>query len=210
MTPAPHIHGLLLAAGRSSRMGPRNKLLEALGGRPIVRIAAEAVIASRCRAVTVVTGHQSEDVRAALAGLRAAFVHNPDYADGLAGSLATGLAAVPPDADGVLVALGDMPRVTEAEIDRLIDAFDPAKGRAIIVPTFEGQRGNPVLWAARFLPELARLKGDRGGRQIMAAHAADVVELAMTSDAVLTDVDTPDALAALKKGAGHGSLSGSG
>ena len=102
MTPAPHIHGLLLAAGRSSRMGPRNKLLETLGGRPIVRIAAEAVIASRCRAVTVVTGHQSEDVRAALAGLRAEFVHNPDYADGLAGSLAAGLAV----AIGLAAAIG--------------------------------------------------------------------------------------------------------
>jgi molybdenum cofactor cytidylyltransferase len=203
MPDAPNIHGLLLAAGRSSRMGARNKLLEPLDGRPIVRIAAEAVIGSRCRALTVVTGHEEDKVRAALAGLEADFVHNPGFADGLAASLSAGLAAVPADADGIVVALGDMPLVTTAEIDRLIDAFAPTEGRAIVVPAFEGQRGNPVLWAARFLPELARLKGDRGGRQIMADHAAEVAEVAMPADAVLTDVDTPEALAALKNEAGH-------
>ena len=108
--------------------------------------------------VIVVTGHQRERVERALAGLKVTLVHNPDYADGLSTSLKTGIAALPADADGAVVCLGDMPQVEAGLIDRLIAAFDPARGALIVVPTIDGKRGNPVLWSRRFFPEL----GGRG------------------------------------------------
>src|SRR6185503_18669432 len=106
------IAAILLAAGRSTRMGGPNKLLAEIGGKPLVRIAAVEALASRAREVIVVTGHQREAVAAALQGLPVKLVHNPDFAEGLSTSLRAGLAAVPAEADGIVVCLGDMPQVT--------------------------------------------------------------------------------------------------
>jgi len=107
------------------------------------------------------------------------------------------IAALPADIDGAVICLGDMPRVTAALIDRLIDAFDPDAGRAICVPVYRGKRGNPVLWAARFFPEIDRLTGDVGARHLVAAHDSAVFEDACDDDGVLIDVDTPEILARL-------------
>ncbi len=145
----------------------------------------------------MVTGHERERVAAALAGLPVTLVHNPDYAQGLSTSLKRGIAALPADVDGALVCLGDMPRVTAAEIDRLIAAFNPVEGRAICVPTRRGKRGNPVLWARRFFPEMAQVAGDIGARHLIGAYPEMVAEVEMTDDGVLTDIDTPQALAKL-------------
>jgi len=193
----PRIAAVVLAAGRSRRMGAANKLLSPVEGRPMVAHAAAAALGSRANPVVVVTGHEAEAIRAALAGLDVAFVHNPDYAAGMSGSLRAGIAALPADIDGAVICLGDMPRVTAALIDRLIDAFDPDAGRAICVPVYRGKRGNPVLWAARFFPEIDRLTGDVGARHLLAAHDSAVFEVACDDDSVLIDVDTPEILARL-------------
>lgn len=192
------IAALVLAAGRSSRMGGPNKLLEEIGGRPLVRIVAEAVLGSRARPVIVVTGHQRERVEAVLAGLPVTFVHNPHYADGLGTSLKAGIAALPREADAVVVCLGDMPRVDAVMIDRLLDAFDPDKGALVVVPTIEGQRGNPVVWSRRFFPDLMTVEGDVGARHLIGRYAEAVAEMPLSGQAALTDIDTPEALEALK------------
>ena len=197
---APRIAALVLAAGQSRRMGSTNKLLSEIDGRPMVARMAAAAAASRAAPLVVVTGHQEAAVRAALAEQDASFVHNPDYADGLSTSLAAGLAALPADCDGAVVCLGDMPRVTAALIDRLIEAFDPASGRAICLPTHQGKRGNPVLWAARFFAEMRAVEGDVGARHLIGEHAEFVHEVECDDDGVLIDIDTPDALTALAKG----------
>jgi len=133
-----------------------------------------------------------------LEGRKLGFVHNPDYADGLASSLARGLAALPQDTDGVLIALGDMPRVKPAHLDKLIAAFNPLEGRAICVPTCRGKRGNPVLFARRFFAEMARLKGDTGARQLIGQYHELVAEVEMDDEGVLIDIDSPDKLVKLR------------
>jgi molybdenum cofactor cytidylyltransferase len=188
------IAALILAAGASRRMGAVNKLTAIVGGKPLVRIAAEAALASRASAVTVVTGHDAPAIRTALAGLAVAFAHNPDHADGISTSLRVGLMALEPGLDGVVVMLADMPEIGRMEIDRLIDAFRPEENAGIVVPVCGGRRGNPVLWGARFFAELAAVKGDTGGRKLIAANAESVVEVAMGA-AVTRDIDTPEALA---------------
>jgi molybdenum cofactor cytidylyltransferase len=192
------IAAVILAAGRSTRMGGPNKLLAEIGGRPLIRIAAEEALASRAGPVIVVTGHQREKVEAALQGLDVKRVHNPNFADGLSTSVKTGLAAVPEAADGAIVCLGDMPQVRAQLIDKLIGAFDPERGALVVIPTIDGKRGNPVVWSRRFFPELMALEGDVGARNMIARYAEAVAEVPLTDTAALIDVDTPEALAEVK------------
>jgi len=191
------VAALVLAAGRSTRMGGPNKLLADIGGRPLVRIAAEEALASQARPVIVVTGHEREGVEAALKGMPVTLVHNPDFARGLSTSLKAGVAAVPAEVDGVIVCLGDMPQVDAALIDRLIEAFDPEHGALVVVPTIAGKRGNPVVWSRHFFSDLAAVEGDIGARHLIGIYPEAVVEVAVSA-AALTDIDTPDALAAVK------------
>ncbi|MCP9625889.1 molybdopterin-binding/glycosyltransferase family 2 protein [Rhodopseudomonas palustris] len=198
-----NVAAIILAAGRSTRMGGPNKLLAELNGKPMVRIVAEQVIASKAAKVAcpiVVTGHQADQVEAALAGLDLSFVHNADYADGLASSVKTGIAAVGDDADGAVVCLGDMPLVGTQLVDRLIDAFDPDRGALIVVPVADGRRGNPVLWSRRFFAELMTLGGDVGARHLIAKHAEAVTEVPVEGSGAFLDIDTPDALDQARRG----------
>jgi molybdenum cofactor cytidylyltransferase len=192
------IAAVVLAAGRSTRMAGTNKLTATLGGKPLVRIAAEQALASRAASVIVVTGHDRERVEAALAGMPVRLVHNPDFAQGLGTSLRAGIAAVPAEADGAVVCLGDMPQVDAGLIDRLIAAFAPDRGALAVVPTIDGQRGNPVLWSRRFFPDLMAIEGDVGARQLIGRYGEAVAEVPVTGQAALLDVDTPEALAGLK------------
>ncbi|KAA0681400.1 NTP transferase domain-containing protein [Roseomonas genomospecies 6] len=195
---APRIAALVLAAGRSSRMGGSNKLLADVGGEPLVVRTVESVLASQAKPVVVVTGHMAEAVSAPLAGRPLTIVHNPAFADGLSASLRAGLAALPADVDGVVVCLGDMPLVTPQAIDRLIAAYNPLEGRTVCVPTVHGKRGNPVLWDRGFFAEMAKLTGDSGAKSLLATHADQVVEVPVEDGGILYDVDTPDLLAELR------------
>jgi molybdenum cofactor cytidylyltransferase len=196
---APRIGALLLAAGQSRRMGPANKLLAEVGGKAMVARVGESLLASGARPVLAVTGHQHAAVEAALAGLEIRPVHNPDYAQGLSTSLSRGLAALPEELDGVVVALGDMPRVTPQVVMKLIAAFDPLEGRAICIPTWRGKRGNPVLLARRFFAELQTLSGDVGAKALIAGYPEAVAEVPVDDEGVLLDADTPEALKALER-----------
>jgi len=196
--PGPRIAALLLAAGQSRRMGGPNKLVAEIDGRPMVARVAQRLLSSRARPIVAVLGNQADAVDAALGKLPVERVRNPAFAEGLSTSLKRGLQALPPECDGVIVCLGDMPLVTGRDLDRLVAAFNPLEGRAIIVPTRHGKRGNPVLWARRFFPEMAELAGDVGAKHLIGEHAELVAEVEMDSDGVLVDVDTPDALAALR------------
>ncbi len=177
------VAAVVLAAGRSTRMAGTNKLTAKIEGKALVRIAVEQALASRATPVIVVTGHEREAVEAALDGLPVRLVHNPDFAQGLGTSLRTGIAAVPADADAAVVCLGDMPQVDATLIDRLLAAFDPDRGALAVVPTIDGQRGNPVLWARRFFPDLMGIEGDIGARQLIGRYAEAVAEVPVTGRA---------------------------
>ncbi len=198
-SPGPRIGALLLAAGQSRRMGGPNKLLAEVDGTPMVAHVARRLLASRARPIIAVLGSQAEAVDAALGKLPVERVRNPEFANGLSTSLKRGVVALPPDLDGALVCLGDMPLISGRHLDRLIAAFNPLEGRAIIVPIRGGKRGNPVLWSKRFFPEMAELAGDVGAKHLIGAHAELVAEVEMDDDAVLVDIDTPEALDALRR-----------
>jgi len=192
------IAAVVLAAGRSTRMGGPNKLLAEIAGRPLLRIVVEEALASHAKPVIVVVGHERADVEKALAGLPVQLIHNPDFAQGLGTSLKAGIAAVPAEADGAIVCLGDMPQVDASLIDRLIAAFDPDRGALIVMPTVEGRRGNPVLWSRRFFPDLMAIEGDVGARHFIGRYSEAVVEVPLEGRAALVDIDTPEALVGVK------------
>ncbi len=195
---APRIAAIVLAAGKSSRMAPDNKLFVEIDGRSLLEHAVDAAAASQAATTIVVVGNAAARARAALGTRNVTVVDNPNFADGLASSLRAGLAAIPADCEGAVVMLADMPGVKGAHIDRLIAAFSPGDGRAICVAARNGKRGNPVLWARRFFAEMQTLDGDQGARSLVRRYEDAVCEVDMPDDGVLVDLDTPDALEAFR------------
>ncbi len=187
------VGGLLLAAGRSSRMGQANKLLAEFDGVPLVRRSAEALLGAGV-AVTVVAGHQEGRVREALDGLDVEIVSNPDHADGLSTSIRAGIAALPGEVDGALVALADMPAVDAAALRRLVEAFAAEDGTAIVRATHGGVCGNPVILPRSLFADAMRLEGDVGARHLVETAGLPVRDVEIGAAASL-DVDTPQAMA---------------
>ncbi len=198
----PRIAGLILAAGRSTRMGAANKLIEEIDGKPMVRHVVEAAAASGLAGLYVVTGNAPEAIRKALDGIPFEEISNPDFRDGLATSLAAGVRHLSEKQglDGAIILLGDMPLVTPGLINRLTTAFDPPSGHAICVPTHNGKRGNPILWAARFFPDMAKVQGDTGAKHLLGENAEWIIEVPVDDPAIFRDIDTPEALARLRSG----------
>ena len=192
------IAAVVLAAGRSSRMGDVNKLLAPVDGVPMVRRVTETVLRVSLDPVVVVLGHAAEEVRGALDGLAVRFALNAEYAAGISTSVATGIRAVAGSVDGAMIVLGDMPWISVPDLRALVEAFAPDEGRGICAPVVERKRGNPVLWSARYFHELQTLEGDVGARHLLAVHDDDVCEVNVAGQGVLEDVDTPEALAATR------------
>jgi len=184
---------VLLAAGRSSRMGGPNKLLALFDGEPLVRRTAERALGCKASNTIVVTGHQRERVRNALAGLDITLADNPDFADGLSSSLKAGIARIAADAAGAMIVLGDMPGISSADLDRLIGAFRNSGGRSVVRAAHQGKRGNPVLLPRSLFPAIAHLEGDTGARHLVEAEGLDVVDVEI-GKAASVDVDTREAL----------------
>ena len=185
---------VVLAAGSSTRMRGTNKLLEPVDDNPMVATVVRAALASRADEVLVVTGEDRERVEACLSGLQVRLLWNPDHAQGLSTSLRAGVSGLPSGARAVAICLGDMPLVRPGHIDTLIRAFLTDSEGSIFVPTWQGQRGNPVLWTVDLLPEIGTLTGDVGAKALMSRHPTKVREVPVDEPGVLTDVDTPEAL----------------
>jgi molybdenum cofactor cytidylyltransferase len=181
------VAAIVLAAGRSSRMGA-NKLLVEIDGRPMIAHVLDMLRSLELVQLVVVLGHDAERVRAAAGD--AEIVLNDDYARGMSTSIQRGAAAITAEADAILIVLGDMPFVRPSDVQKLIDAFDGG----IVAPVHAGRRGNPVLFARRFMDEVSSLTGDVGARAILERHRDAVVEVEVSDRGVHLDVDTPEGL----------------
>ena len=184
------IGAIILAGGCSRRMGGANKLLMNVGSKPVLQHVIEAVVRSQARPIMLVTGHDRENVERLEACDTVQTVHNPDFEAGMSASLRCGVRALQEGMEGLLICLGDMPFVGSELLDRMIAAFDPGHRREIVVPVFNGQRGNPVLIGSRFFPELLRITGDVGAKRIVEGQGDYVFEVVAGDDGVLRDVDT--------------------
>ncbi|MFL5758490.1 MAG: NTP transferase domain-containing protein [Thermomicrobiales bacterium] len=190
------ISGVILAAGRSQRLGKPKQLLD-LGGEPILRHTVRNAAVSDLDQVVLVLGHEAAEIDDAVGDWGQNLVINPDYARGQSTSLKLGLSAVEPTAEAVLFLLGDQPQVTPKIINLVLNSFCRGEGR-IVMPAYRGKPANPVLFAREFFPEIAAIDGDRGARPIIGEHRQEVHYLAIDADPPL-DVDTPADYERLKK-----------
>lgn len=189
---------VLLAAGRASRMGSGgpHKLLAEFSGTPLVRRMAQTALAAAAAQLVVVTGHRAQEIEETLAGLDLQIVRNPAFAEGMASSLVAGvLAKGMAQREGMLVLLADMPGITTADLMALIAAFRTAGGRAIVRAVSNGKRGNPVILPRAAFPEILKLQGDVGARNIIETGGFPIVDVEIGPAAHL-DIDTPDAVIA--------------
>jgi len=193
------VAGLVLAAGASTRMGPEtNKLLEEVAGAPLVCWPVDALLGAGASPVVVVTGHDEAGIRSVLGGRDVHFVHHEAWLDGMARSIARGvreLADIAPECEGVLISVGDLPGLRVAHVVPVVRAFASAPDDAICIPVCAGRRGHPVLFGSAHLGELMELEGERGARALFERHREVLIEVEVASEAVLADVDTPEALA---------------
>ena len=186
----PKIAAVVLAAGLARRMG-RNKLLLKSERRPLISFCVDALLQSQVAEIWVVTGNQRKDIEQSLAGRAVNFKHCPDYEQGMGASLSRGVSALRSELDGVLVCLGDMPFLSAAVIDAIIDKFAETDCHAIVTPVYAGRSGHPVLFPQDLFSSLRGLSGDVGARQVLRQHAERLETLAVESDSVLQDIDDP-------------------
>ncbi len=198
--PQPRVAGavgvIVLAAGRSTRMGGANKLLADLGGTAVIARTLDALADAGLPPPVVVTGHMAAEVRAAIGARAATIVVAPDYAAGMSRSLAAGLGAAPAAWRAALIVLGDMPGVAPATIAAVAAAATDAA--AVVAPVCAGRRGNPVAWGRDHWPRLLALDGDRGAKALLDTVVVD--EVAVDDANIFADLDTPAALATARAG----------
>ena len=194
MTSQLKIAAIVLAAGQSRRMGPVNKLLMEIEGVPMVERVLLAIQAAGVEKTIVVTGFESDRIEERLSGYDVEFVWNENFEAGMGSSLAVGAAALAEDRfDGILVCLGDLPYLKKDSIGKVIDTFKKAKGEKIVAPCFEGKRGHPVIFPSHYKKPLEGLQGDAGARALIQQEAQNLLELDLSEEGTIRDMDTADA-----------------
>ena len=184
------IHALILAAGASSRMRGRDKLLEPVGGIPALRKCAERALASNVDAVAVVVGPNQDTRRNALAGLDVAIIESKESVQGLSRSIRSGLAAAPPETAALMILLPDMPEIETDDMNAVIAGLGTAD--VVRAATADGRPGHPVLIARELFPRLARLGGDQGLRSVIRPNQDRVRLVPRPGERALLDLDTPE------------------
>ena len=195
---SPRLGVVVLAAGFGRRFGNGSKLQQPLAGRPVLAWTLDTL--AQLQAAVALAVVAPEDDTAAQIARTAGFkpIANPARAAGMGRSIASGVAALPAGLDAVLIALGDMPNVQLETCHALLAAFAAGDAARIVLPTYEGQRGHPVVFGVDHFPALRALDGDTGARSILNAQAHAVLALAVSDPGVLLDVDTPDDLTRLE------------
>jgi molybdenum cofactor cytidylyltransferase len=191
------LSAIVLAAGESRRMGPANKLLLDLGGSPLIRRVVATVASCPWQEIVVVLGFEAEQVGAALDGLPVRLAVNDQYREGQPTSVRRGLAALRASCDGVAIFLGDQPAIDSHDIELLRRAFADRGAASVVVPTFAGRRGNPILLDRHGIDEILRRGARFGCRHFISRYGDLVTTIAMPRDHVVRDVDTPADYAAL-------------
>ena len=187
------ISAVILAAGESRRMGKQNKLLLPLGGEALLVKLVKSVYDSDVGQVLVVIGHESKKIKQELNNYPLSFVYNPNFSEGMTTSIKSGVKEVFPDCDGFLICLADMPLITAPEVNKLIHAYVQNRvkeKKLIVVPVFQGNRGNPVLFSSEFRNDILEHKKKSGCKGVIMNNSKYVKEIEMDDDNMLLDVDT--------------------
>jgi molybdenum cofactor cytidylyltransferase len=185
------LSAIVLAAGMSTRMG-QNKLLLDFKNKPLIAHAVDTLLASEIDEVIVVLGNESGKAQEKLRGRPIRLVENPDFREGLSTSVRAGVNAVSGHADGIMVYLADQPLLEPADVNRILQGFTHAKnvGKSIVVPFFDGKKGNPVLLDSSYRAAILGIVGDVGCKGVIKRYPDQVFILEMENDHVIRDMDT--------------------
>ena len=186
---ASSVSAILLAAGKSSRMGKLKQLMT-LGNSTMLEQTLDNLLGSHLTDIIVVLGYKAEEVMKKLSGRPIKVVVNPLYREGMGTSIAAGLKFVDSQAQAVMLTLGDQPYVDSPTINRLIEEFGKSS-KGIAIPTYQGQRGHPIIFARKYQAQLAELSSDIGGRDIIKEHPKDILEVPVDCEGITIDIDIP-------------------
>lgn len=182
------ISAILLGAGESKRMG-ENKLILPLGNKTVLERTLENLLRSNVKEVVVVINKKTKCELGHFKKENVKVILNPYYKRGMSSSIKCGLRFINPKTQGILIALGDQPLLKAKTLNLLIQRFIQNE-KGIVLPSFRGERGHPVIFHRRYLKELLKLKGDTGGRSIIKRYPGDVLVVPVRSEAVISDIDT--------------------
>ncbi|MDQ2065635.1 nucleotidyltransferase family protein [Xinfangfangia sp. CPCC 101601] len=188
---------LILAAGASSRMGARDKLLEPIQGQPLLRRVAERACATATHVFVVLPRDRPQRAEA-LQGLSMKQVIAEHATHGMTASLRAGIGALPEDTSAVIILPADMPGITTEELQLFLKHHAQAPSAILRGCTEDGHEGHPALFPANLFAELTALTGDEGGRSILKAHRDRVTLLPLAADHAILDLDTPEDWAAYR------------
>lgn len=191
------VSAVLLAAGESRRMGEVNKLELLVDGIPLLRRTAEVLLASGVQEIVVVLGYQADKAGAILEGMPLNFVYNENYLDGHMTSVSQGLLSLSQPCDGVMICMSDRPLLETEDVNALIDAFGKRSHGSVLVPTYQGKRGNPIVIDYQQRQEVFNGERDLACQNLIENDPELVSSFEMSNNHVVVDLDTPEEYAAL-------------
>jgi len=203
------VSAILLAAGESRRMGALNKLTLPVAGVPLLRHTVSTLLDSQLGEIVVVVGHDQQTAQTLLGDLPLRLVGNERYAEGQMTSVYRGMEALREPCDGVMVCLSDQPLLTVEDINRLVHAFLQRCPTSVLVPTWQGQRGNPVILAYEHRDAILGGARNLGCKRLIENNPELVTPLEMDNDHVLFDLDTPEDYQRLLRRLGSGEVAAS-
>jgi molybdenum cofactor cytidylyltransferase len=185
-----NITNIILAAGQSKRMEETNKLLIKIGKKTMIDKIVDTSLKSSASDTIVVLGFESERVKESLSNKKILTINNKDYNKGQSTSLQCGISGLSEDCDAAVILLADMPNINYQLINKLIENYDPDSNNSIIIPTFNGKKGNPILIDREFFPDILSIKGDKGAKDIINANKNSIKKIPHKDSSVLNDIDT--------------------
>jgi len=189
------ISAILLAAGQSKRMNGENKLTKEIQGIPLIKLSVKNILASSINELIIVLGHQKEIIEKLIdKNEKIKFVFNKNFESGMASSIKTGLNNLSEKTEAFFICLGDMPMVSPDIYNQLIKSKD---NKEIIVPTYKGQQGNPVLFDKSMKEKVLDIRGDVGAKKILELNKAKILNLEINDQSIAKGFNTQDDFSSL-------------
>ena len=184
------ISAILLAAGQSKRMDGENKLTKKIQGIPLIKLSVKNILASSIDELIIVLGHQKEIIEELIDKKeKIKCVFNKNFESGMASSIKIGLDNLSEKTESFFICLGDMPMVSHDIYDQLIKSKDKKK---IIIPTYKGQQGNPVLFDRSMKEKIAEITGDSGAKKILDKNREKIFNFEINNETILKNYNTLD------------------
>ena len=182
------ISAILLAAGQSKRMDGENKLSKKIRGIPLIKLSVKSILASSIDELIVVLGHQKEIIEKLIdKNENIKCVFNKNFENGMASSIKTGLDHLSEKTEAFFICLGDMPMVSHDIYNQLIKSKD---NKEIIVPTYKGQQGNPVLFDKSMKEKAFDIRGDVGAKKILELNKDKILNLEINNQSITKGFNT--------------------